>query len=386
MSALFFISLTVVLYTYVGYPLVIALLARLRPSPWIQGTVTASASVILPVHSGMAMLPRKLESLMQMDRSLLNEIIVILDGADDEAAAWLNSVQDARLRRVILPQQAGKAAALRHGMNLATSELLLFVDVRPQVTEAAIRQLFTNFADPQVGCVAGELRVHAQQNATTASVGGLYWSYEQWIRISESTYSSPVGVYGGFYAIRRSLSHAPPEGLILDDMFQPLWIIRNGHRSVVDRCAVVEDRWPDTSAGEFQRKVRTLAGNFQLCAEEPWLLTLHNRVLFQFVSHKLLRLAVPYCLITMLICPAVLGIHSAEWAAVASAELCLVLLGVFGAYMRSGLLHRLASAASGLLLLNAAAIWALWIYIVTPKPLWKIWTPTPSPPQPSGQP
>ena len=379
MSAIFFTLAVFVVYTYVGYPLLIALLARLRGSPWMQHPIELSASVILPVHNGMALLPAKIECLLQMDANLIRELIVVLDGRDDEAKRWLDRVDDARLKVVVLTTQLGKSAALRHGMEAATSDLLLFVDVRPTVTENAIRQLFTNFADPQVGCVAGELLVETFSNGETSAVGGLYWRYEQWIRNSESAYHSPVGVYGGFYAVRRELATLPNDGLILDDMFQPLWIIRQGYRSVVDRRAIVVDQWPATNAGEFQRKVRTLAGNFQLCANEPWLLTHKNPVLLQLISHKLFRLVVPYCLLGMLLSSMLLAAHSRAWLAIVVIQAGTMLLALLGNRVSLPLLRKLALAANAFYLLNAAAVWALWTYISTPEPLWKIWKPTASP-------
>lgn len=330
----------------------------------------------------MALLPAKVDCLRRMGADLIHEIIVILDGSDEEAERWLKHLDDSRVRIVKLPMQQGKSAALRRGMEVATSDLLLFIDVRPVITADAIRQLISNFADPNVGCVAGELRVEPIINGETSAIGGLYWRYEQWIRNSESAYDSPVGVYGGFYAVRRSLATPPKSGLILDDMFQPLWIIRQGYRSVVDQRAIVVDQWPATHAGEFQRKVRTLAGNFQLCAEEPWLLTPRNPVLLQLVSHKLLRLAVPYCLIGMLLSSIIMANHHSHlWLAVALFQIAVILLGAFGNRMRISLLNRINAGASALLLLNAAAVWALWIYVSTPGPLWKIWKPTPSPAQ-----
>jgi cellulose synthase/poly-beta-1,6-N-acetylglucosamine synthase-like glycosyltransferase len=376
---LFFVALTIVLYTYAGYPLLIAQLARRKPSPWKQSAEPQSASVILPVHNGLALLPWKLDGLLTMDPALIKEIIVILDGCTDGSAEWLSEVRDPRVIPVVMKEQAGKAAALSRGMALATADLLLFVDIRPEVTESAIRQLSSNFADPNVGCAAGELRIRvdAAHSESTSAVGGLYWKYEQWIRNSEAAYDSPVGVYGGFYAIRRSLASEPPDGLILDDMFQPLQVIRQGYRSIVDQQALVYDRWPSTAAGEFQRKVRTLAGNFQLVAEHPWMLSTENRVLFQLVSHKLLRLVVPYCLLTMLVIAPLLGIHSDVWAVVACLQTMLLLLVLLGLRTKLPVVGKAASALSALLLLNAAAVWALWTFVFTRGPLWKIWTPAP---------
>jgi hypothetical protein len=211
-------------------------------------------------------------------------------------------------------------------------------------------------------------------DAVSTAVGGFYWRYEQWIRTCEAITDSPVGVYGGFYAARRSLVTAFPAGIILDDMFQPLAIIRQGYRSVLDRTAFVTDTWPGKVAGEFQRKVRTLAGNYQLVSLAPWILSFRNRVLFQLVSHKLLRLVVPYFFVLLLVSSSWLGVDSAGWRVVAVLQWIFWLAALLTLRMRIPLVQRFAAAGSALLVLNAAAVAGLYKFLFTTGPLWKIWS------------
>ncbi len=205
------------------------------------------------------------------------------------------------------------------------------------------------------------------------------------MRNHEAAFDSPVGVYGGFYAIRRALATPLPDGLILDDMFQPLSVLRQGYRSVLDRSAFVIDTWPATSAGEFSRKVRTLAGNFQLIARAPWLLTPANRVLFQLISHKLLRLVVPYFFVTLLLTSAILGLHSAAFAFFAVLQTVFWFISLLALEIRIPVLHRLAAPASAMLVLNAAAVVGLYKFLFTRGPLWKIWSPTAAPSGPESR-
>jgi len=128
---------------------------------------------------------------------------------------------------ILLKEHGGKAVAVNAGVAEATADVILFLDIRPEVAPGAIQQMVGNFADPKVGCVSGRLTLRqAGHDAASAAFGGFYWRYEQWIRTCEARYDSPVGVYGGFYAIRRALAVRQPAGMILDDMFQPLSIIR----------------------------------------------------------------------------------------------------------------------------------------------------------------
>ena len=375
MRIVFWLSMIGILYTYVGYPVLMWILARLRPRPWLVSTISPSVSVVLAVHNGAALLPRKIEHLLGLDYPGIKEIIIVSDGSTDGTVELLARQHHPRLATVILAEHRGKAVAVNAGVAKATAEVILFVDIRPEIAPGAIQQLVSNFADPKVGCVAGELilRTGSHDNAS-AAVSGFYWRYEKWIRTCESICGSPVGVYGGFYAIRRELAVPQPAGMILDDMFQPLSIIRQGYRSVLDAHAYVYDIWPKKIGEEFHRKVRTLAGNFQLFRLAPWTLTPRNPVLFQLVSHKVMRLVAPYLLVLLLISTLALSGGSLIFASFAVLQISGLIIAIAGLRYRIPVLHRAAAPASAMLVLQAAAVVGLYRFIVTRGPLWKIWT------------
>jgi biofilm PGA synthesis N-glycosyltransferase PgaC len=371
---IFWLSIAGILYAYAGYPIAMWILARLRPRPWKVESISPSVSVVLAVHNGVAMLQSKIQHLLDLDYPNIKEIIIVSDGSTDGTAELLARQQQPGLKTIILPEHGGKAVALNAGVAKATADVILFVDIRPEIAPGAIQKLVSNFADPTVGCVAGELILrHDSHDATSGAVGGIYWRYEQWIRKCEAAFDSPVGVYGGFYAIRRELYVALPAGLILDDMFQPLSIIRQGYRSVLDSEAYVFDTWPKKAKGEFNRKVRTLAGNFQLFQIAPWTLTTQNRLVFQLVSHKVMRLIVPYLLVLLLILSLVLSLNSRPFAAFSLVQILGWIVAITGLRFRIPVLHRIAAPASALLVLNAAAVVGLCKFLFTRGPLWKIW-------------
>jgi glycosyltransferase involved in cell wall biosynthesis len=374
MRLVFWLSLVGILYTYIGYPVLIWLLARLFPRHWISRPITPTVSIVLAVHNGASLLPDKISHLQNLDYLNIPEIILVSDGSTDATNQLLAEQTDPRIRTIVLEEHAGKAVAVNAGVQLATSDVILFVDIRPEIAPGSIQELVSNFADPKVGCVAGELVLRqSDHDAATAAIGGHYWRYEQWIRSCECVFDSPVGVYGGFYAVRRELVVPQPAGTILDDMFQPLSIIRQGYRSVLDTSARVYDTWPKQVEGEFNRKVRTLAGNFQLFQLAPWSLMPGNRVLFQFLSHKVMRLFVPYLLITLLGSSIALSFGSWPFAVFAGVQILGWTIATVGVKYRVPGLQRIASLGSALLVLNAAAVVGLYRFLMHRGPLWKIW-------------
>jgi cellulose synthase/poly-beta-1,6-N-acetylglucosamine synthase-like glycosyltransferase len=381
----FWLSLIGILYTYAGYPIAMWVLAKLRPRPWKTSPISPSVSIVLAVHNGIALLERKIEHLLALDYPNIKEIILVSDGSTDGTAEFLERALPAPIKAIVLREHGGKAVAINAGVAEATSEVILFVDIRPEIAPGAIQQLMANFADPEVGCVAGELILRQEgHDAASAAVGGLYWRYEQWIRKCEAAWDSPVGVYGGFYAIRRALFVQLPAGVILDDMYQPLSIIRQGCRSVLDFRACVYDTWPKKVEGEFHRKVRTLAGNFQLFKLAPWTLTPRNRVLFQLFSHKVMRLVVPYLMILLFVSTAMLASGSPVYAAFATVQVLACIAAIAAMRYKIPALYRFAAPASALLVLNAAAVVGLYKFLFTRGALWKIWNSNQSKPESAG--
>jgi glycosyltransferase involved in cell wall biosynthesis len=327
----------------------------------------------MAVHNGEALLAKKIDHLLHLDYPNVREIIVVSDGSTDNSDKILRRFEEPRLKPIILQEHSGKAVALNAGIAAASGDLLLFVDIRPEIAPGAIAQLVSNFTDSSVGCVTGELLLKQDgHDGTSAAVSGLYWRYEQWIRMCESRWDSPVGVYGGFYMIRRELATAFPAGTILDDMLQPLAIIRKGFRAVIDERACVYDIWPKRVSGEFHRKVRTLAGNFQLFCLAPWVFA-QGRVVFQLISHKVLRLIVPYMLVLLLISSFALSREFVAFAIAAAVQIMFWVMAAIGLRHEVPWLHRGTSPAAALLMLNAAAVVGLYRFLFTKGPLWKIW-------------
>jgi cellulose synthase/poly-beta-1,6-N-acetylglucosamine synthase-like glycosyltransferase len=372
-KAAFWLSVLLVTYTYLGYPALLWIRSRYAARPWRRAAITPSISIILAVKNGAPLILRQAEHLLNIDYpSRLTEVIIVSDGSTDGTDEILNTIRNPRLH-VFRQNSQGKAVALNLGMRHARNEILVFVDIRPQLAKGSLRRIVRNFADPRVGCVAGELRlVKDDHDIRVAAVGDLYWRYERWLRKCESAFDSPCGVYGGYYAVRKDLAVEFPLGTILDDMFQPLSIRRKGYRSVLDSSAIVWDSWPKTPGGEFERKVRTLAGNMQLIQLAPWLLSYGNPLFWQFVSHKLLRLVVPVALLVSFGSSLALG-HRTFFLLAAIAQAIFYTSAAVGFLVPRNPLKFITGPASSFSLLNIAAVVGIANFFWYRNEIFKIW-------------
>jgi len=232
----------------------------------------------------------------------------------------------------------------------------VFTDARQRFAPGALAALAAPFADPRVGAVSGELRIEA--NGTGAGVG-LYWWLETRLRLAEARLGWLHGVSGSIWALRRALYRPMPAGTILDDMWLPCHVALSGHRVWMTRDAMALDAASAGADEEFGRKLRTLAGNWQLIARLPVLLVPgRNPVFFAWASHKLLRLVAPWALLAALAASALADGPVYRVALVAQ-------LLAYGLAIAGLLLPRLAArvrvlgAASAFLLLNLAAFLSL---------------------------
>ena len=287
----------VVLYVLFGYPLVLAALAGCFPRPIRRGPYVPGISVILAVHNGEQYLTAKLDSLLQAAYPPEKlEILVISDGSTDATESIAASYQGRGVALLRVPR-GGKAAALNAGIARATGEVLVFTDVRQAIRPGSLGYLAECLADPDVGVVSGELVLGSSDHEGKTNVS-LYWRYELWVRKQLSRLGSMEGATGALYAMRRELAVPLPPGTLLDDVYLPLAALFKGYRIVLEDRALAYDA-PDALHTEFYRKVRTLAGNYQILGSYPQLLWPGNPIWIHFISHKFGRLMLPLALLAI---------------------------------------------------------------------------------------
>jgi len=370
MKWVFWISAALMAYTYAGYVLWLRARAIWRSQPVRRGAYSGSVSVLMVVRNEERILEEKLRNLMALEYPGREpQIIVVSDGSTDGTERILRH-WDTRIRAILNPVARGKAACLNDAMAVAEADLVVFTDVRQRIEPGAVQLLSENFVDPEVGCVSGELMLGDAATGESGDGLGLYWRIEKQVRELEARSGSVVGATGAIYAARRQLLTAVPEGTILDDVYIPMQIVRQGKRVVFDARARAWDV-PNLGAGrEFSRKVRTLSGNYQLLQLAPWLLSRSNPLRFEFVSHKVLRLCIPFALAALFIASLWLKAPIYRFALVLQLGFYGASLLGFGRLAKRGLLGRVADAAGAFVMLNGAAVVALANFVAGRRTAW----------------
>jgi len=367
----FWCAVAVIVYTYFGYPAWLWLRSRRRPRPVRLAPSTPSVSIVMVVRDEEQVVERKLDNLLSLDYPAeLLQIVVVSDGSRDRTADILRqNASNPRLSVVLKQLACGKASGLNDALELAYGEIIMFTDARQLLQPDSVRFMMENFSDPEVGCVSGELMLGDPKSGGSVGGLGLYWSVEKQIREWEAVSESMVGATGAFYAARRSLLTPIPPETILDDVYVPLQIARRGSRVVFDGRAKAQDSADLGREREFARKVRTLSGNYQLLQLAPWLLTSENPVRFEFVSHKLLRLLMPFALVIAVVGSMVLSGPIYRSALVLQlAFYGLSLPAMMG--LNTGSLAGMANAAYTFVFLNTAALVAFVNFVTGRKAVW----------------
>ncbi len=381
MKYVFWLAASLVGYSYLGYPAWLWLRSRWSPrlvrrSP-VESSAAPAVTAVMVVRNEEAIIARKIENLLTLDYPQAKlDVVVVSDGSSDRTPAILaefarDSGLPTRVRALMKPVSQGKAAGLNDAIKLANGELLLFTDARQQIEPGALRLLIENFADSEIGAASGELMLGDPASGETGKGMGMYWRIEKKVRELESASGSVVGATGAIYCARRSLLDAAPlpQGTILDDVLLPMRIVREGFRVVFDSRARAWDS-PDLGEGrEFARKVRTLSGNYQLLQLAPWLLSSENAIRFEFVSHKLSRLVVPFALLALL--AASVFLPQPVYRAALVVQLAFYALSLAAlAGPRIGPLSRIADPARTFVVLNSAALVAFINFVTGRKAVW----------------
>ncbi len=320
---LFWASLAALVWTHVGYPLAIALAARVRGRGATEAPETPTVAVIIAAHDEESVILRRIENLRALDYPAEKlELVVTSDASTDGTEA----LAEAAGVRVIRNPRGGKVAAQDRAVRETSSEIVAFSDANATWAPDALRRLVSVFADPAVAYVCGQLRLEAADGSNRE---GLYWRYEMAVRAAESRLGSVTGGNGSIYALRRS-DYVEVDPRFGHDLSLPYLMVQRGRRAIYEPAAIASEKPTPSNESEYRRKVRM----FEHC----WLIVLRGKMLrrlgplylLQIVSHRFLRYASGLLHLVLLATSVVLAFHGWFYALVLAAQLLLLLAAAAG--------------------------------------------------------
>lgn len=328
--AVFWTSMALLVYVYLGYPLVLRAWAKLAQRPVVGGAYEPTVCLLVAANDEAAVIARKIENSLSLDYPADRlEIVIASDGSTDGTNEIVRGWEP-RVRLLAFDVRRGKIAAVNDAMRSVSADIVVLSDANTFLRADAVRKLVQNFAEPEVGAVSGDV-VLTGDRAALAGSEDLYYRYERHLQRLESEIGSLVGVDGALYAIRRELFVPPPVDTILDDMAIPMAILRAGRRVVFEVDALADEAGSTSAREEFSRKVRVVAGAVQfLLRADSGVPYSQRQAIFTLTSHKALRWMSPAFGALAFAASVVLAPGSTFFAAVLAAEGGVLGLGLAG--------------------------------------------------------
>jgi biofilm PGA synthesis N-glycosyltransferase PgaC len=287
----FWLSLLGILYTYLGYPLLIALLARWRAKPVRSADMTPSVTMLVAAYNEEDCIAGKIENTLALDYPGDQlDLLIVTDGSTDRTNEIVASYADRGVRLLYEPQRGGKVGALLRGFPQARGEIVVFSDANAFFQPDTLHKLVRHFADPEVAGASGVKRMLCEGESAAGQGEGLYWRYESYLKACDSAVSSVMGVPGEIWAVRREAYIPPEPNTILDDFVSSLRLVQAGWRVVFDPEAVATEEASPSLRAEWARRARNAAGGWQAFFQLPGMLRHPCKLItWQYLSHRMLR-------------------------------------------------------------------------------------------------
>jgi cellulose synthase/poly-beta-1,6-N-acetylglucosamine synthase-like glycosyltransferase len=301
---IFWISVFIVFYTYLGYGLVAWLLVKVRKSLKIGYPVpedsdfSPAVTVVIPAYNELDYIDEKLQNTLALNYpAYLLHIFFVTEGSNDGTTEFVENQARSNPRIKFLggQQRRGKVPAINAVMPHITTPITIFTDANTALNPLSIKMIVRHFSDPQVGAVSGEKRIKTLQTDTAAGAGeGLYWKYESFLKKLDTQLYSVVGAAGELFAVRTELYEEVEKDTLLDDFMISLRIAQKGYRVIYEPEAYAMERPSHSMQDEQKRKVRIAAGGFQAIHRLRKLNNIfrYGMLSFQYISHRVLRWAV----------------------------------------------------------------------------------------------
>jgi cellulose synthase/poly-beta-1,6-N-acetylglucosamine synthase-like glycosyltransferase len=338
---LFWISLGILLYTYLIYFLIAVVLAKFSSRKALETneiTNWPAVTMVIAAYNEERFIAEKLQNSIMLDYPTEKlSILVVSDGSVDNT---MNIVREFnQVQHFHEPERRGKIHAVDRIMKFIKTPVVVFTDANTLLNTEAIKNIMRHYQDEKVGGVAGEKRVISTETDSASGAGeGLYWKYESILKKADSDLHTVVGAAGELFSIRTNLYQSPPPDTIIEDFYLSMKIVAQGYRFVYEPDAYAMEGPSATTEDEWKRKVRISAGGLQAIARLTNLLNpfRYGVTSFQYISHRVLRWTLaPLSLVVILISNVFLFSYAFFFELMLYAQLAFYLLAIIGHTFRN---------------------------------------------------
>jgi len=380
-KAVFWVSLFMVFYAYLGYPLLLWMISRLKLAgdPTKNGRSKCDSqkvSLLISAFNEEAVIEQKVVNSLSLDypKDLL-EIIVISDGSTDRTREIVEQYADKGIILRHYEGRIGKTECLNRTVPLAQGSILVFSDANSHYDRRAITELVKHFMDKKVGFVTGWTKYLSEENGSSADSLGMYARIEFWTKTLESIVDSCVGADGAIFAIRKGL-YKPLHPYDINDFVIPLQINRQGYKGLLEKNAFCLEKSAG-GKGEFLRQVRITNRTIRAIFKNAGLLSPLRYGIFSFelFSHKICRFLVPFFLIMLMSANVILLRNGAIYLILFTLQVFFYLSALLkNAGRNVKYLPGFISLFNTFVLVNAAVFWG-WVTYLQGK-TFTTWAPT----------
>ncbi len=361
-EAIFWVSILFIIYSYIGYPLILMFISIFRRRPVNKGDITPYVSLIITAYNEEGRIREKIEnSLNQSYPKDRLEIIVASDCSSDATDEIVASYKSQGVKLVRASERKGKESTQKLAVDAASGEILVFSDVATILTPEGVSNIVKNFNDPTVGCVSSVDRFIDADGKISGE--GAYVKYEMFLRALESKVSTLVGLSGSFFAARKEVCRNWAVDL-QSDFNTLLNSVRQGLRGISDPDSIGYYKNIKDEKKEFDRKVRTVLRGISVFMKSLALLNPFNYGLFswQLFSHKLCRWLVPFAMITAFLINSLLAQEYLSYKIIFIIQICFYLIAILG--MTTNLFSRnIFKLPSFFVIVNLSILKAWFLYI-----------------------
>jgi len=309
LKILFWIFLFIIVYTYVGYGILLYLIVKIRrifnigKKIEIDPTYEPEVTLFIAAYNERDYVEAKMKNTLELEypKEKLN-IIWVTDGSDDGTPDMLNGYPNTTVHH--LDARNGKIGAMNRGMEFVKTPIVIFSDANTNLGKESIRRIVNLFGNPKVGCVSGEKRIVNKESDVASGAGeGLYWKYESALKKWDAELFSVVGAAGELFAIRTELYRHVEKDTLLDDFIISLRVAQEGYTIQYDPEAYAIETASANVKEELKRKIRISAGGIQSIVRLSSLLNVfkYGTLSFQYISHRVLRWSLtPLCLVLLI--------------------------------------------------------------------------------------